>query len=273
MLNISIELYRPDRTEVQRLVRTLLQAEETKNIYLIDNSPEQADEETRSEWASSRKTHYIWNNGRDIGFGCAHNIALRESVWQRTKFHLVMGTNAEVRAEDIDRLHAFMEHNPQVGLLMPKVVSPEGETQFLCRLLPNPSDAFFPVFIGEKRLSRYELRATGYDRMMNVPDLHPCFMFLRTDAALQARLFDERFTTDFGHIDLSRTIHRRYLTLFVPDITIVKHNEKNSHHRPLATWHKFADRCRYFNKRGWIFDTERRETNRLTIQLCKNEQP
>ena len=271
MLNISIELYRPDWVDVQRLVRTLLQAEETKNIYLIDNSPEQADEEKRSSLTSSRKIHYIWNNGKNIGFGRAHNIALRESVWQRTKYHLVMAANIEVQAEDIDKLHNFMEHNPQVGLLMPKVVNSKGEIQYLCRLLPNPLDVFLPDFFGKKHLYRYELRATGYDRIMNVPDLHPCFMFLRTETALEARLFDEQYTTDFGHIDMTRIIHCNHLTLYVPDIIIVKNNEKASYEELLTKWHKFADRCRYFNKRGWIFDAERRETNRLTIQLCMNE--
>jgi len=272
MLNISIELYRPDWTQVQHIVHTLLQAGEVKNIYLIDNSPEQADEETQRELTFSRKTHYIWNNGRDTGFGRAHNIALRDSIWQRTKYHLVIDADVEVQAEDIDKLHYFMEHNPQVGLLMPKVVNPKGGLQYLCNLLPTPLDVFLPVSIGKKRRFRYELRATGYDRIMNVPNLYSCFMFLRTEAVLLARLFDEQFATDFGHIDLTRTIHRNYLTLFVPDITIVKTNKKNSYSRPLAVWRKFADRYRYFNKWGWIFDAERREINRLTIQLCMNEQ-
>ena len=66
MLNVSTELYRPDWTQVQRLVRTLLQAEQVKNIYLMDNSPEQADEEIQSGLTFSRKTHYIWNNGSII---------------------------------------------------------------------------------------------------------------------------------------------------------------------------------------------------------------
>ncbi|MBP5476180.1 MAG: glycosyltransferase [Paludibacteraceae bacterium] len=271
MLNVSTELYRPDWTQVQRLVQTLLQAEEVKNIYLMDNSPEQAGEEIQSGLTSSRKTHYIWNNGKNTGFGCAHNIALRDSIWQRTRYHLVMDADVEVQAEDIDKLHHFMEHNPQVGLLMPKVVNPKGGLQYLCNLLPTPLDVFLPVSIGKKRRFRYELRATGYDRIMNVPNLHSCFMFLRTEAALQARLFDERYSTSFGHIDLTRTIHRNHLTLFVPDITIVKHNEKESHSQPHTIWHKIADRCRYFNKWGWLFDAERRETNRLTIQLCMTQ--
>ena len=271
MVNISIVLYYPKWEEVIPLIQTLLKAETVRNIYLIDNSPEEASAEWQKKAVSSRKIHYIWNDGENLGYGRGHNIALRESVWLKTKYHLVMNADIEVKAEDIDRLHNFMEHNPNVGSCMPRVVYPNGELQYVCKLLPSPWDVFtrrfLPAFIGKKRNERYELRASGYNRIMNVPYLSGCFMFLRTEAALKARLFDERYFMYPEDIDLTRTIHRHYLTLFVPDITIVHHHAKSSYKSFRMMWIHAINMCRYFNKWGWFFDAERREMNRLTLQL------
>lgn len=266
MLNISVDLYQPDPDQVQRLVSGLLQAEEVRNIYLTDNSPVEIRTDARKNLFSSKKIHYRWNGGKDSGFCVSHNTALRESVWQRTKYHLVMDAGIDVKAEDIDRLHHFMEHNPQVGQVMPKMADREGKTLYRCGLLPSPWDVFFPVFIGKKRRYCNELRATGYDTMMNVPRLSGRFMFLRTEAALQARLFDERYTAYAGPLDMTRTIHRKYLTLYLPDITVTDNGQIGGY----GFWNRnhTADMVRYFNKWGWVFDAERKETNQLTLQLC-----
>ena len=275
MLNISIVLYYPKLDQVCHLVQTLLSAQTIKNIYLLDNSPISIGDDGLKKMILSKKSHYIWNEGENLGYGRAHNIAIRESVWQRTKYHLVMNADIEVQAEDIDRLYNFMEHNANVGQVMPRVVYPNGELQYLCKLLPTPWDVFarrfLPDFIGKKRRFRYELRHTGYRDIMNVPYLSGCFMFLRTEAVLQARLFDERYFMYPEDIDLTRTIHRNYLTLYVPEITIVHHHAKGSYKSWHLLWVHVVNMCRYFNKWGWFFDRERSEINRLTLQLCNSE--
>lgn len=275
MLNISIVLYYPKLDQVCHLVQTLLSAQTIKNIYLLDNSPISIGDDGLKKMILSKKIHYIWNEGENLGYGRAHNIAIRESVWQRTKYHLVMNADIEVQAEDIDRLYNFMEHNANVGQVMPRVVYPNGELQYLCKLLPTPWDVFarrfLPDFIGKKRRFRYELRHTGYRDIMNVPYLSGCFMFLRTEAVLQARLFDERYFMYPEDIDLTRTIHRNYLTLYVPEITIVHHHAKGSYKSWHLLWVHVVNMCRYFNKWGWFFDRERSEINRLTLQLCNSE--
>lgn len=271
MLNISLVLYHPDWQEVVSLVEVLLQPDCVHKVYLIDNSPTQSEELA----LLGGKVRYIWNKGENLGYGAAHNIAIRESVWSKTLCHLVMNTDIEVRAEDISYLHDFMAHNPQVGSIMPKVVYPSGEVQYLCKLLPTPLDVFsrrfLPDWLTRRRREHYELRASGYDKMMNVPYLSGCFMFLRTEAVLQARLFDERYFMYPEDIDLTRTIHRDYLTLYLPDVTIIHHHAKGSYHNPRLLWVHIVNMCRYFNKWGWFFDSERRLMNKLTLEQLQHE--
>lgn len=91
-------------------------------------------------------------------------------------------------------------------------------------------------------------------------------MLLRTEAVLKARLFDERYFMYPEDIDLTRTIHRDYLTIFFPDVTVVHDHARESYHSWHMTWVHMVNMCRYFNKWGWLFDKERRVMNRLTLK-------
>ena len=47
----------------------------------------------------------------------------------------------------IEGLYDYMENNPDVGNVMPKVIFPDGSFQYLCKLLPSPVDWFARMFI------------------------------------------------------------------------------------------------------------------------------
>ena len=276
MLNISIVLYNPDWLQLTALCKELLQASCLRDIYLVDNSPTHAEQSVLDSFdILPRRTHYsqikyLWNNGENLGYGAAHNIAIRHSIYERTHCHLVMNYDIHVHGEDIDKLHAFMEHNPKVGCIMPNVIYPNGQLQYICKLLPTPIDVFsrrfLPAWLMHRRNTHYELRASGYNRMLNVPNLSGCFLFLKTEAVRQAKLFDERYFMYVEDIDLVRTIHRDWLTLFLPDITIVHDHARASYKDLHMTWIHSVSMCRYFNKWGWFFDRERRLVNRLTLE-------
>lgn len=264
-LNISIVLYRQEVEPLKKLVAELLKVACLRKIYLIDNSPMKSPELEHLD----HRVKYVFNNGNNLGYGCGHNIAIRESVYFSTPFHLVMNADIELQAETIDYLCRFMQHNPTVGSVMPRVVYPDGRLQYLCRLLPTPLDVFgrrfLPDWLFAHRNRYYELRRSGYDKVMNVPYLSGCFMFMRTEAVLKARLFDERYFMYPEDIDLTRTIHRDYLTLYVPDVTIVHNHEQGSYKSWHLLWVHIVNMCRYFNKYGWFYDPERRLMNRLTL--------
>ena len=265
MLNVSIVLYYPDWQQVNALCEELLKASCVRKIYLVDNSPCRADAPV-----GGKKVDYRWNDGANLGYGRAHNIAIRESVYYHTPLHLVINSDVSVHAEDLQYLHDFMMHNSQVGSLMPRVVYPDGKLQYLCKLLPTPWDVFGRRFLPSgwmrRRNERYELRRSGYDKMMNVPYLSGCFMLLRTQAVLQARLFDERYFMYPEDIDLTRTIHRDWLTIYFPDVTVVHAHAKGSYHNTRLLWAHMVNMCRYFNKWGWFFDRERTLINHLTLE-------
>lgn len=270
MLNISIVLYKTRAEQLLPLLDELLKVRRLHRIYLVDNSPVKSE-----EFASlPLPVEYIFNNA-NLGYGKAHNIALRESVYDEVPYHLVINSDIEVKAADIEYLLDFIGQNPLVGQIMPKVVYPDGTVQYLAKLLPTPWDLFARRFLPQrwtrKRTERYELRFTGYNRPLNAPYLSGCFMFLRTEAALKARLFDERYFMYPEDMDLTRTIHRDYLTLFLPSVTIVHHHAKASYHSLRYLWIHIVNMCRYFNKWGWFRDPERELFNNQLLASLREE--
>ena len=268
MLNISIVLYHPKwEQEVLPLVTELLKVKNLRKIYLLDNSENSSKELLSTfHFPLSTKLRYIFN-GANLGYGKAHNIALRESAYYKTDFHLVINSDIRVKAEDIDAMHDWMLLNPQVGQLMPKVLNPDGTQQYLAKRLPSPLDVFgrrfLPAWMTAKRNKRYELRDLDLTRPVNAPYLSGCFMMLRTKAAVEAGLFDERYFMYPEDIDLTRTIHRHYLTLYYPQWTITHAHARSSYKNKHMLRIHIQNMCRYFNKWGWFFDPERQTFNNL----------
>ena len=265
MLNVSIVLYRPDWEQVSALTHALLQSQRVNRVYWIDNSPQAAEQLP----LQSERIQYQ-HNPTNLGYGAAHNIAIRESIYDNIPFHLVINPDIILDAKELDRMLDFVSQNPLVGSLMPKVTYPNGQLQYLCKLLPTPLDVFGRRFLPSawiaQRNHRYEMRASGYDKIMNIPYLSGCFMLLRTEAVKQARLFDERFFMYPEDMDLTRRIHRHYLTVYFPHTTIIHNHEKASYKSLKMLWIHMVNMCRYFNKWGWFRDKERQLFNDTAIR-------
>ncbi len=274
MLNVSIVLYKSDVQQVEQLLRQLVRAECVNQIFVIDNSPSPC---ISQELQHLHKVRYILS-GSNLGYGKAHNIAIKESIEEGSDYHLVLNTDIYFDNKILDEIGDFMQLHPDVGQLMPKVVYPDGQLQYLCKLLPTPFDLigrrFLPASWTRRRMERFELRQSGYDQLMNVPYLSGCFMWLRTAVLKEAGLFDERYFMYPEDIDLTRRIHQHFQTVYYPDATIIHNHGQGSYHSRKMLWIHIVNIVRYFNKWGWLIDRERSVVNRQTLQAClKKTQP
>lgn len=256
----SIVLYENDPKVVTRAIESFLNSELKVFLYLIDNS--------RSDrlkiLANSPNVEYIFVN-KNIGFGAGHNIAINRSI-NNSKYHLVLNPDIYFEKGVLEKIFYFMEKNSDIGLLMPKVLYPDGRLQYLCKMLPTPLDIFLRRFLPfrklvEKRNERYELRFTGYNKIMNVPYLSGCFMFLRSSVLKEIGGFDERFFMYFEDTDLTRRIYRKYKTVFFPDVSIFHSYGKESYKKLRVLIIHIVNAFIYFNKYGWFFDRERKNIN------------
>ena len=156
-------------------------------FFIIDNSSN----DSLREFASlSDKIVYIHSD--NLGFGSGHNIAIRRSIELGAQYHAVINPDIYWEGDVAKPLAGFMDKH-------------------LCKLLPTPMDLFGRRFIPfnayqEKHDAWFELHHTGYDKVMEVPSLSGCFMFMRVETLKQVGGFDERFFMYAEDLDLCRRI-------------------------------------------------------------------
>jgi len=269
-LNISIVLYHNREEQIKKAIESVLNTDLNITLYLVDNS---STDSLRELERIDKRIVYIFNNS-NLGFGKAHNIALKKSIEKNIPYHLVLNPDVYFEKGVLEELYDFMENNKDVGLVMPKVLYPDGNIQYLCKLLPKPLDLFGRRFLNlgpfrkivEKRNEIYELRFTGYDKIMEVPYLSGCFMFIRTEVLKKVGLFDERFFMYLEDTDLSRRIHRVAKTVYYPYVYIYHEYGKGSYKSLKLLYYHIKSAIKYFNKYGWFFDKEREEMNRKILE-------
>src|SRR3982751_4665897 len=110
-LSASIVIYKSNPEMLQQTIKSFLQSTIDAPLYLIDNSPT---DEARGIFDDPRIT-YIYN-GKNIGFGAAHNVGLRKVLKSSAKYHLVLNPDVYFDGYVIDTLYRFMEANPEIGL-------------------------------------------------------------------------------------------------------------------------------------------------------------
>jgi len=272
-LTASIVAYKNPATILAQTIHSFLSATQDSKLFLIDNSPT----DQLKYLAYDPRITYIFNS-RNIGFGAGHNISLRKIV-NESKYHLVLNPDVYFERNVLTTLYDYMEHDPNIGLIMPKVLYPDGRLQPVCKLLPSPKTLIVRRFLNfltsmhEKENYQYELHSSGYDKIINAPFLSGCFMFLRTEALRTVGLFDERFFLYTEDTDLSRRIHKHYRTVFFPGATIYHYHYRGSYRSPLLLWRNILSAVKYFNKWGWAIDKEREHFNNRAVQQLSLNSP
>lgn len=267
-LTISIVLYKSNLSKLKAVIDSVYKTSLKFKLYLIDNSPS---DELKSLVRPG--IEYIFNN-KNLGFGKAHNIAMRKSVSEAT-YHLVLNPDVYFGAGVLESLFDKMESDPSIGMISPKILYPDGHVQHLCKLLPTPLDLFARRFLPDadwirERNKKYELKETGYNCEMNIPYLSGCFMFLRTSVLNEVGFFDERIFMYIEDADLTRRIHQKYKTIFYPEAQIFHHYEKGSYKNKKLMMYNIHGAAVYFFKWGWFHDRERKKINEKVISSYLN---
>lgn len=267
MVTASIVVMDSPRKDLDRLYQCMRESSVKPQLYVVNNSPRDVDHSIATELAAG----YI-RNRTNIGYGAGHNVALR-AIGESSEFHLVLNPDIQFGPLELEKMLRFMRENQEVGQLMPRVLYEDGSLQYLCKLLPTPTDVFLRRFgpsplkpLIRKKMKRYELQVSGYDRVMDIPFLSGCFMLFRVSALREVGLFDERYFMYAEDIDLTRRMHARYRTVYFPGATVMHAHARSSYKNREQLWWHALSLARYFSKWGWFFDAERSRVNRETLR-------
>lgn len=252
----SIVLFKNDIKVLKKTIESFLDVNIPVKLVLVDNSPSDT---LRREIPIDSRIEYIFNPSNP-GFGAAHNIAIKKYI-KLCEYYLVLNPDIFFPQGTLEKISLYMDNNPNVGQLMPKILYPDGSMQYLCKNNPTVFDLFIrrflPVkiqFLFKKRMNHYEYRDKNLEEIIfNVPYLSGCFMFFRTSILEQVGLFDERIFMYIEDADMTRRFSQVSSTAYYPETHIYHIFEKGSHKNWRLTFYSIHGAFIYFNKWGWKF--------------------
>lgn len=272
-LTASVVLFNTPRSQIELLFKSVFDAKCVETFYIIDNSPNDKWRVLETEYANiansaGTKIRYIHN--QNLGYGASHNLAMQEAIEDGSVYHVVLNPDIYFEENVLSSLINFMDKNSDTAYVLPRVEYPNGELQYLCKLLPTPVDLIFRRFLpkgwGKNRDDRYCLKSSGYNKVMNPPCLSGCFMFMRLSILQENNIFfDDGYFMYCEDFDLIRRLHRVAKTLYFPDVTIVHDHARESYKSKKMLWAHIRSAVRYFNKWGWFYDRERRKMNKRVL--------
>ncbi len=156
------------------------------------------------------------------GFGANHNTVIRE-----TSGRYVYVLNEDTTSPDwgLDRMIGYLDANPRVAVLGPRLVYPDGRLQASAWRFPTPARAA----LGLLTLSRARVVQSGGSRTRDVDWVTGAALLLRREALDEVGHFDEEFFIYSEEVDLQYRLHRAgWRVQYFPEVTVVHHESQFS---------------------------------------------
>lgn len=262
MISSSLVLYNNDEKDVIRVLKCV-DISIIDIVFVIDNS--MTDRLKSVVLESTNKAHYIGGHG-NIGFGRANNIGIDIAIENNYDYHIILNPDIVFVPDTISKLKSYMDNNPDIGLVKPRLTYADGTAQISASLLPSPFDVLCRRLLPnlfKRRQVKYELKNINLNIPQEVPNVGGCFLFTRINVLKKISGFDSRFFLYFEDFDFVRRIHQYSKVMYYPYVSVVHdHAAAHKHNKKLLII-SIKSAIQYYNKWGWIIDRERRYWNRI----------
>lgn len=178
------------------------------------------------------------------GFAYANNLALRKhgvgagaaAVAERPRYVLLLNPDTRVPPTALRDAVRYLDAHPDVGVLGPKVLRPNGALDRACRRsFPTPEVSLYrmlglsALFPKSPRFGRYNLTYLDDDETADVDAVTGAFMMVRTEAIERAGLLDETFFMYGEDLDWAlRFKQLGYRVVYYPHISVLHHKGESS---------------------------------------------
>ena len=258
--SIGIVTYNNART-IENTLRALIQNWPTDlsgHVFIVDNG---STDDTLSiiealiQAQPSLPVSLIRSASGNCGYGAGHNQVIPEL---ESRIHIIM--NPDIVIHDGNSLLAMvrrLDQEPSIGLVMPKIIDPEGRTQYLARRDLTVLDLllrYLPGSWNTRREAYHTMRDKDYDQPFDVEFASGCLMAMRTADFRAIGGFDPRYFLYAEDADISRTVRAKGWRILYDPAAVVEHAwERGSYKSPKMFLIHFRSLWTYFRKWGFRF--------------------
>ena len=188
----------------------------------------------------------IIQNRANEGFSKPMNKALKIGAG---RYYLLLNPDTILQDGALDKLVAFLDANPEAGIVGPKVLNPDGSLQKPCRRSEaRPWDVFMYFsgmakrFPNNPRFSGYYLGYLDEDQTHEVDGVSGSCMLVRREVIQQIGYLDERFFAYQEDADFClRARKAGWKVFYYPEAKVVhfggKGGSKTRPTRSIIAWH------------------------------------
>jgi len=162
---------------------------------------------------------------QNLGFSRGHNLAARAA---QGKYLFILNPDTEVIPPALELLVDYAEQHPEVAIIGPKILNPDGSLQYSCRRFPNPTAALFrntplgKLFPNNPYTREYLMTDWDHNSIREVDWVSGAALFIRRAVYEQLSGFDERFFMYCEDTDLCyRAWQAGYMVVYYPEPKIV----------------------------------------------------
>lgn len=219
-------------------------------VYVVDNN---STDNTVAVVKERYPEVVLIENGKNLGFGAAHNVAIK---MVDSEYHIIVNPDITFMKNTIRDCVKYMEENRGVVLLAPKVMNTDKTEQFLPKKYPKIKYLVGGFFENKsKKCKKWRSEYTMQDRKNDEPCKTDfctgCFMFCRTKTLKKVEGFDERYFLHFEDADLTRKMQKVGKTMFVPAIHVIHKWKRDNHGNKKILFITLKSMLIYYKKWNW----------------------
>jgi len=166
-------------------------------------------------------------NKKNLGYAKANNQGIEEV---RGEYLLLLNPDTQVLEDALSLMYEFMEENPEIGALGPKLLNPDKSVQPSCREFPTFSTLVWEfsglsrLFPKSKIFGRWRMGYFDFNETREVDQPMGSCLMLRRETLDDVGIFDENFSMFFNDVDLCYRIKKRdWKIYFYPDAKVIHH--------------------------------------------------
>lgn len=205
---------------IKKAIDTILKYTDEKfRLYVVDNN---STDGTPKFIRENYPEVCVIETGTNSGFGAGHNIVL---PMLSSEYHIVINPDIVINENAIEKIIDFMDANPDIGLLSPKICFPDGREQILGKRNPRLKYLIASRMRDEenpsKLLREYAMKDCDLSDVTDIENTTGCFMVFRTSVFKELKGFDEGYFMYFEDADIARRAKKISRVVYYPHATIL----------------------------------------------------
>lgn len=190
-------------------------------VIIVDNHSKDGSVEQLTNLFGHNKRIRVIQSFRNLGFAKANNLAYENSSGQ---YLLLLNPDTEIMEGSLPTMISYLQEHPEVGVLGPKLLNPDGTLQPSVRRFPGIWSSLV-VFSGMHRFIRPKKYLMGdftYDKVAEVDQVMGAALMTRREIVEKLGLFDDKFWLWYEEVDYCKRVKKAgSRVVFLPQASIV----------------------------------------------------